>query len=246
VARPNYPESRFPFPGSRWQTPCLVWLVLVAAAQATVRADDKTEFFENEIRPLLVEKCSRCHGAKKQSGGLRIDSREALMKGGDGGSAILPGDPTSSLIVQAVRRKGELKMPPDNPLSAREIRSLEKWIELRAPWPASTATLPSVMAYRASNHWAFQPVEKPQIPDVEIADWIRTPVDAFVLARLQEAGLTPSLTADQRTLIRRAYYALTGLPPSPEEVERFVNDPDPKAYERLVDRLLDSPHYGEQ
>jgi len=137
-------------------------------------------------------------------------------------------------------------MPPDEKLRDSEIRSLERWIELGAPWPEAVATISSTTPNMGDDHWAFQPVRKPQIPSVKNGDWVRSPVDALVLAELEENGLRPSSEADRRTLIRRASYGLTGLPPTAEDVERFVGDDSPKAYEHLIDRLLDSPQYGEQ
>lgn len=225
---------------------CRICLAALVVGQATLAADDGSDFFEAEIRPLLVEKCSRCHGAKKQSGGLRTDSREALLNGGDGGAVLVPGNVADSVLVKAVRRDGDLKMPPENGLRDQEILALESWIELGAPWPKSTATIPTSPAEKAEDHWAFQPVRRPRIPTVNGGNWVRSPVDASVLAKLERKGLEPSPEADRHTLIRRASYSLTGLPPSPEEVERFVHDGKPQAYERLVNRLLDSPHYGEQ
>ena len=222
--------------------------VATSAGQPTLTADEATDLFETEVRPLLVQKCGRCHGAKKQSGDLRVDSREALLKGGESGPALIRGDVAGSLVVKAIRRDGKLKMPPGkkNKLSVREIHALEKWIELRAPWPKSVAKDPASAPDLRARHWAFQQVRKPKVPSVKDPDWVRTPIDAFVLARLEKNKLRPSPTADRRTLIRRASYSLTGLMPTPEETERFVRDADPAAYERLVNRLLDSKHYGEQ
>lgn len=230
-----------------WRRP-VVWCACIAvlAGGQFAAAEDASDFFETEIRPWLVEKCSGCHGAKKQSGGLRVDSRNALLKGGDGGPVLVPGNVTGSLIVKAVRRDGDLKMPPDNKLDDREIRSLEKWIELGAPWPESAATIATGSPNAAEDHWAFQPVHEPLIPAVSNGNWVQSPVDAFVLAKLEQNGLSPSPEADRRTLIRRVSYCLTGLPPTEEDVDQFVNDNDPTAYQGLVNRLLDSPHYGEQ
>jgi hypothetical protein len=230
----------------------ILWFIAfgvgTSVGQLTLTADEATDLFETEIRPLLVQKCSRCHGAKKQSGGLRVDSREALLKGGENGPALIRGDVAKSLVVKAIRRVGDLKMPPGkkNRLGEREIRAIEKWIELRAPWPKSVAKGPTSAPERRAPHWAFQRAGKPKIPAVKNPDWAGTPIDAFVLARLEKNKLSPSPMADRRTLIRRASYTLTGLPPTPEETDRFVRDADPTAYQRLVNRLLDSPQYGEQ
>lgn len=208
-------------------------------------ADEEVlRLFENSVRPLFIDHCVECHG-EDPSGGLRIDSRDSLLRGGDSGPAVVPGDPGGSLLLRAVRHEGDLEMPPEEPLSPQQIDALAAWIELGAPWPASSLPSTADAADVAARHWAFQPVGDPAIPQPENGGWIRTPVDAFVLARLESAGLSPSPEADRHTLIRRATYTLTGLPPSPEAVRAFVDDPDPLAYERLIDRLLDSPRYGE-
>ena len=204
-------------------------------------ADDDAEFFETRIRPLLAERCVGCHGPRRQEGGLRLDSRAALLKGGDSGAAATAGDAAGSRMLQAVRYDGDLQMPPDGRLSEPELQAIQHWIERGLPWPESAAPL---QPDAALTHWAFQPVREPQVPNVEAAS-VRTPVDAFIWQRLQEAGLAMSAEADKRTLIRRAYYSLTGLPPAMAEVERFVNDPDPLAWEHLLDGLLSSQAHAE-
>ncbi|MCA9133490.1 MAG: DUF1549 domain-containing protein, partial [Planctomycetales bacterium] len=221
------------------------WL-RTAPARAEDRADAEAQhldFFERQVRPLLMEKCSGCHGPDEQSGDLRVDQRQSLLRGGETAAAVRPGDPEQSLLIAAVRHQGDLEMPPDQRLSEPEIQALEHWIELGAPWPASAEPLAEVSS--ASDHWAFQDIRSPPIPAVGQPQWLQTPVDAFVLARLEDQGLSPSPPAPRQTLIRRVSYALTGLPPTPQEVDRFVGDPDPRAYERLVERLLGSAHYGE-
>ncbi|HTU27162.1 MAG TPA: DUF1549 domain-containing protein, partial [Pirellulales bacterium] len=220
-------------------------LLLVGLSAAPLWADDDLRFFETEVRPLLIEHCQRCHGAKKQEAGLRLDSRQGALTGGDQGPAIVPGKPDDSLMIAAVRHTGELEMPPDDKLSEKQVAALVEWVRLGAPWPAE-ATDEEDRAAAWRLHWAFQPVSAPALPVVEDASWERTPIDRFVLARLEAAGLAPSSPADRRTLIRRVTYDLTGLPPTPEEVEAFVADPAPDAYDRLVERLLASPQYGEQ
>jgi len=221
-------------------------------AEKTVTADSAPdaapdaaaiEFFETSVRPLLISACGDCHGAKKQWGGLRVDSRGALLKGGDTEPAVVPGKPEESLLMTSVRRIGDYDMPPENPLNANQIAILERWIAMGAPWPVETA---HGETGNPEDHWAFQPISKAAPPSVATApDWCRTPVDAFILSKLEAAQLSPSPPADRRTLIRRVFYTLTGLPPSPEEVEEFVQDADPLAYEKLVNRLLESPQYGE-
>ncbi len=226
---------------------CLLILVASPSASPAAADDDELErFFETEIRPVLAERCVECHGEQEQSNGLRLDSREAILNGGDAGPALVPGKPDESLLLKAVRREGDLEMPPDEPLSKAQIAALSRWVELNAYWPESSAQISSSTADKGAGHWAFQPVVKPDLPPTADDQWVRTPVDAFVLARLQEAGLAHSPEADRRTLIRRLTYSLTGLPPTPEDVDAFVSTDDPHAYEQLVERLLDSPHYGEQ
>jgi len=204
-----------------------------------------TEFFESRVRPLLVDRCLKCHGTDKQSAGLRLDSREAILSGGDTGPAIVPGKSSESLLIQAVAHThAEIKMPPKGRLNQTEIANLRRWVDLGAPWGHGVTSGKPVA--RSAAHWAFQPPRALAPPTVRDPRWARTPIDAFVLARLEAAGLTPSPQADRRTLIRRASIDLLGLPPTAEEIEAFEADPAADAYERLIDRLLASPHYGER
>ncbi|MCA9135208.1 MAG: PSD1 domain-containing protein [Planctomycetales bacterium] len=227
-----------------------VAIAIVIAATTSGFGDDPTDFFEKQIRPILVQHCSGCHGAKKQSGSLRIDSLDALLAGGDRGAAIVPAHPEESLLVQAVTRGGDLEMPPDKPLTEPQIAALRHWIAEGAVWPSSAGQLRSLDDESATNHWAFQNITRPEVPDATdvepLKDWAITPVDAFVLRRLQLSGLSPSPRADRRTLLRRVSYALTGLPPTPAMVSEFEDDRSPDAWERVIDRLLNSKHYGQQ
>ncbi len=219
-------------------------------ANVAVQADDaavvraRGEFFEKSVRPLFVEKCAHCHGVKKQWAGLRLDSRPALLKGGESGAAVVPGNPEKSLMISAVRREG-LEMPPDEPLTATQIQVLERWVRDGAVWPDSPML--NSDGQDRSSHWAFQPLTKPVPPNISEAERhaTQTPIDQFILYKLKSAGLSLNSTADRRTLIRRVTYDLTGLPPTVDEVQAFANDPANDAYERLVNRLLDSPAYGE-
>ncbi|HXT57389.1 MAG TPA: DUF1549 domain-containing protein, partial [Pirellulales bacterium] len=211
------------------------------------------EFFEQNIRPLLVQRCYKCHSAKSQPlrGGLMLDSRAAWQRGGDSGPAIVPGDPDASLVVKAVRYDNdEVQMPPDGKLPEREIASLVEWIKLGAPDPREGDSTPvarkSVSLEEGRTRWAFQPLAVKAPPAVADETWPRTPLDRFILAKLEERGIAPNSSADRRRLIRRAYFDLIGLPPTPEEIEAFVNDPSADAFEKVVDHLLDSPHYGER
>ncbi len=204
-------------------------------------------FFEARIRPLLAEHCWSCHGPKKQKGGLRLDSRPALLEGGDSGPAVKPGDPAASLLIHAVRHEGATKMPPKGKLPAPAIDALTSWVKSGAPWPrTATARGTQTVAAAGKSHWAFQPVKDPPLPAVKDAAWPRTPIDRFILAKLEQKGLMPSAAADRRTLLRRVTFDLTGLPPTPEELAAFEADPSPTAYDKVVDRLLASPHYGER
>ena len=205
---------------------------------------EQLRFFETNVRPVLVEHCQKCHGAKKQWAGLRLDSREALLRGGDSGAAIVPGKPNESLLIRAVQQiDDKLKMPEDGKLSDRQIADLMHWVEIGAPFPDVPKTAGRT---RDPNHWAFQPLSDSIVPAVKNSVWSESAVDRFVLAKLEAAGLTPAARADKRTLIRRATFDLTGLPPTPDEIEAFLADESPDAFARLVERLLASPAYGEK
>ena len=235
---------------------CSVLLSLgLASAIKAFAADNPAdlEFFEQKIRPILVDNCYQCHGqvTTKVKGGLFLTSRDGLRKGGESGPAIVPGDPEASLLIKAVRYGDEkLQMPPKNKrLSADKVADLVAWVKMGAPDPrvsASPLAGANTIPERAKAHWAFQPIREPARPAVHNSAWISTPVDNFILAKLEAAQLTPSPRADARTLIRRAYFDLTGLPPKPEEVAAFVADSSPEAFARVVDHLLASPQYGER
>ena len=223
------------------------------AATAAAATTDQIEFFERDIRPLLVEQCSACHGEHVQTGGLALNTAEAFYRGGDSGPVFSEHDPASSRLLAAVRYEGDLKMPPTGKLPADEIAALARWIEMGAPWPGArpvtVSPSPSAApqwAAEQTGHWAFQPVRPHQPPAVTQEEWVRTPVDRFILAKLERHGLAPPSAADDLTLLRRAKYDLHGLPPTEAEIETFLADTAPGAYARLVDRLLGSPRYGEK
>ncbi len=211
-------------------------------------------FFEQHVRPLLVEHCYECHSqrAKEPHGGLLLDSRAGWMRGGDSGPAIVPGKPEESLLIEAVRYSGDrVQMPPKGKLALRDIARLEHWVRIGAPDPRDAAPDAGPLSRGVDleagrRFWSFLPLRRPAVPQAGASDWCLTPVDRFIAAALEEHGLVPAEPADRRTLIRRAAFDLLGLPPTPEEVDAFVNDPSPDAYERLIDRLLASPHYGER
>lgn len=212
-------------------------LLCVVSAQAQSDAAKSEEFFEKSVRPVLVNRCVSCHGSKASKGGLRLDSREAVLAGGDGGAVVESGKPNASRLIKAVRHDGDLKMPSNNKLPDAEIAALERWVELGLPWPKG-ATLAKT---DASKHWAFQPlvVRSPKAK-------AENPIDGFLLDKLRENGLAFSPPADRHMLIRRLSFDLIGLPPTPEEVAAFEADTAPDAVEKLVDRLLASPRYGER
>lgn len=199
--------------------------------------------FENQIRPVLLEKCFGCHGGNKVSGALTIDSRESLMTGGDSGAAIVPGTPEDSLLFKAISRHEDVSpMPPEKKEALRpeQIAAFEQWIRGGAEWPASTEK------FEATRHWAFQPIRNLDAPQVTDVEWSKNSIDPFIRARQETAGVKAAPLAGKKTLIRRATFDLTGLPPTPEEVADFEQDNTPDAYARLIDRLLASPHYGER
>jgi hypothetical protein len=232
-----------------------VALCLLLWTHPATAAEDSAgmEFFEAKIRPILADNCYPCHSQQsaKIKGGLLLDSREGELKGGDTGPAIKPGDVEQSLLIKAVRYTDDnLRMPPKNKkLAAEQIASLEAWVKMGAPDPrASHSGLAKfeTIRQRARSHWAFQPVVEPKVPAVKNKGFVRTAVDNFILARLEAAHLRPSPPADKRTLIRRATFDLTGLPPTPAEVAAFATDKSPGAFAKVVDRLLASPRYGER
>ncbi len=218
--------------------------IMLCCLPRAVADDDADRFFESDVRPILVEHCLACHGATEQNGSLRLDSKAALLAGGESGPGAVPGS-DASLILKAVRRSGELAMPPDEPLTERQVAAISKWVELGLPWPDRFTQLQSTIAENAKDHWAFQPVNDPPIPGIPPTSVARNPIDAFVLSRLKQAALTPSPEADRRTLIRRLSFSLTGLPPRPLDVDKFVADPSQDAYSDLVEQYLASPQYGE-
>jgi hypothetical protein len=221
-----------------------------SAADSTPVDPSATDFFESKIRPLLLSHCIECHGEKKQESGLRLDSREYVLKGNDEGPVVLVKKPEASRLLRAVRHQGDVKMPPEGKLNAEQIAALDQWVKLGLPWPAPPGGNRPLDPYEAiaekTKHWAFQPVRLPELPAVKNEAWLQSPIDRFVLARLEAAGLAPSPPAPRRTLIRRANFDLIGLPPTAAEIADFENDPSPDAFAKVVDRLLASPHYGER
>ncbi|MEO6741542.1 MAG: PSD1 and planctomycete cytochrome C domain-containing protein [Chthoniobacteraceae bacterium] len=238
-----------------------LWLlptILLAAsfeARAQEITKEQTEFFESKIRPVLADTCYRCHSADagKSKGGLTLDSRDAILKGGETGPAVVPGDATKSLLIKAINYGDpDLQMPPSSTggkLSDVQIADLTTWVKMGAPVPANATAIKSKlsgMTDKARGHWSYQPVKIPKVPINKNQQWCRTPLDCFILQKTEAAKMVPSPDADRETLLRRASYDLIGLPPSPQEIESFLADKSPDAWAHVVDRLLASPHYGER
>ncbi len=226
------------------------WVAIFVLFSPLVVADER-ERFETEVRPLLAAQCASCHGASAM-GGLRLDRPEAVTKGGKSGPAIIPGDPDKSLLIQAITHRHErLRMPPTGQLAPEQIAVLTDWVKRGAYWPPDgKAASPQSAEYAITPEqrafWAFQPVREPAPPAVANPRWAKTAIDRFVLARLDKEGLHPVARASKRALIRRATIDLTGLPPTPDEVDAFLKDTSPEAFAKVVDRLLASPRYGER
>jgi cytochrome c553 len=236
-------------------------VLLLGASSSSLAAEDRNaasgpsqqgrEFFEQKIQPVLVKRCYECHSAEapKVKGGLLLDSRSGMMQGGDTGPAVVPGDPEKGRLMQAIRyADADLQMPPKEKLSSQQIVDFEAWIKMGAPDPrGESAVGASASSYgRVTNHWAFKPFKDPPIPKVKNGTWPKQPLDSFILAELEDKKLTPAPPPDKRALLRRVTFDLTGLPPKPAEVEAFLNDNTTEAIAKVVDRLLDSPHFGER
>jgi len=229
----------------------------IGYAEERVPTAEQLRFFERSVRPVLAENCFKCHSAKKQKGGLRLDSREAILTGGDSGPAVVPGQPDESLLIEAIHYES-LEMPPAGKLPETAIKALVEWVKIGAPWPGGDATSAASDAKSSGTRrgdrftdedrawWSFQPVREPAVPVVADRGWARGPLDRFLFHKLQAEGLTPAPEADKLTLIRRVTFDVTGLPPTPQEIDAFLADDSPNAYETLIDRLLASPRYGER
>ena len=244
----------------------VVGVSLLAAGRAVVAAPtvpmaEAEEFFEKQVRPMLVQNCLSCHGPKLQESGLRLDSRDQMMKGAEGHPIIVPGHPETSRLISVTRYDGDIQMPPEGKLPEKDLAVLVKWVKMGAPWPAQAmpaertvlaAVAPAVpdmegrFRQARATHWAFQPLSRPALPKVQNQGWCQTPVDNFILARLEQESIKPSPAVDRRTLLRRVTFDLIGLPPTAEEVAAFEQDKSPNAYARVVDRLLASAKYGER
>lgn len=231
--------------------------LLVCCPEFVVTAADpeptNLEFFEKKIRPVLVEHCFKCHGNGNRKGQLQLDSRASMLKGGEIGTVVIPGQPDKSLLIKAIRyTDDQLKMPPKGKLPDANIADFIQWVKSGAPWPEDAvvkggpAGKEPVALNARRRPWSLEPLQKHLLPTCANKSWARSPIDTFILAKLEGAGLRPSPPADKRSLIRRVTYDLTGLPPTVEEIDDFLKDDSPIAFEKVVDRLLASPHYGER
>jgi hypothetical protein len=227
--------------------PGLQALQAAPADPSSVEAD----FFEKDVRPILIEKCLECHGEAAPKAKLNLSTREGVLKGGRGGSAVAREKAEDSLLLRAIRYDGDPRMPPDGKLSDRHIEILSRWVKLGAPWPkAEPLRMPAeagiTITEKQRGFWSFQPLKPVAIPGVSDRTWAKSAIDPFILSALEAKGLAPAKPADKRTLLRRATFDLIGLPPTPAEIDAFLSDQSPEAFARVVDRLLASPHYGER
>ena len=221
------------------------------ASDQPFSADD-LGFFEKKVRPLLAEHCYQCHSvdAKRIEANLLLDSRASHVRGGDSGAAIVPGDASSSLLIEAVHYDS-YEMPPKGKLSDEAIQTLTRWVNMGAPWPDEPApTKESVQEFdlenRKANFWVWQPIQNPELPPIHNAVWVNNDIDYFILSQLEQAHIKPSRDAEQTAILRRLYFDLIGLPPTADEVKAFIQNKNPQATEHVVNQLLKSPHFGER
>ena len=231
------------------------FLSLAFSVLVSGQTPGQIEFFEKKIRPLLVEKCHTCHSAQLSTAGLDLSSVEGFVRGGESGPLISETTPDRSLLLRVINYEGTLKMPPTGKLTSDHIANLKVWVEMGAPWPTSSQisvlSNGTQMINRSSmedqeKFWAFQPFNDPIVPDVKNKNWVNTPIDRFILAKIENRGIKPAPPAAKTTLLRRATYDLTGLPPTEQEIANFLADNSPKAFEAVVERLLSSSRYGER
>ena len=225
-----------------------VSLTVLAGGAFAAPTPEQVEFFEKQVRPVLMDQCVKCHGPEKQKADLRLDSREAILKGADTGLVVVAADPAKSALIKSIRHEGDSKMPEKAPkLPEPQIAALTEWVKMGLPWPEGTGAKPATDI--AKTHWSFQAVKPVAVPQpADKSSWVKSAIDAFVLEKLNAEKLAPSAFADRRTLIRRAAFVLTGLPPSETEIEAFLSDPAPEreAFAKVVDRFLASSRYGER
>lgn len=237
--------------GGSWDSAEAAMPVVASLNVAEVKGTPGADYFENKVRPILSNSCGSCHMDGAAKGGLAINSRADLLKGGNTGAAIVPGDPEKSLLLVAVHQTGSLKMPKGGKLTDAEVATLSEWVRMGAPWPQSAVPVRTgkQITDDMRKFWSFVPLKDPTVPDIKdpaFKTWVKTDIDHFVLAKLEAKGMKPAPIADKRTLIRRATLDLTGLPPTIEEIEAFEKDSSPEAFAKVIDRLLASPRYGER
>jgi hypothetical protein len=233
----------------------LILVALTMTAQAESLSSEQNEFFESKVRPILVEHCYKCHSADADEieAGLVLDSKQGWMNGGDSGAAIVPGNLDESLLIHAIRYQEDVVsgMPPKSKLPDQKLAILEQWVSMGAPDPRTDAKTGSPikefdLQARFEEHWSWRPIVSAEIPSTDNTNWSDAPIDRFVLEKLEQAGLKPAREADRRTWLRRVHLDVIGLPPSVDQIERFLADHTPDAYQNVVTGLLDSPHYGEK
>ena len=227
----------------------LVGLALGPAVRVAAGSEPE-EFFETKVRPLFVAQCQVCHGEKQQMGDIDLTRKQGLDRKGAADSIVIPGNPDASPLIRAIRHESKIKMPPTSKLSDGEIADLTEWVRMGAPWPEpKVAQRPDAAGSEFTDEekswWSFQPVTRHEPPAVRNAAWVRTPIDNFILTRLEKEGFEPAPEVDKLTLLRRVTYDLTGLPPTEREIADFLTDDSTDAYAELVERLLDSSRYGD-
>lgn len=229
----------------------LIPVLMLGVSSASLEAQQVDhDFFEARIRPVLIQNCVSCHGPDQQEAGLRLDTAAGLKAGGDSGSIIAVDDPAHSMLVEVIQYDGDIQMPPDGRLKDEVIADLKRWVEAGTPWPESTAaltySLEERMANDRQNHWSFQPIAAPKLPQVQDPAWQQNPIDALIASQLEKNGLSPSEPANERILVRRLYFDLLGLPPRPEELQQYQDSPSPQRWSELIDQILQRPQYGER
>jgi hypothetical protein len=245
-------NAKVPFVMTACRNFALLTLSVAASAVAYGQTPEQLDYFEKNVRPVLVSNCQPCHNAKTKSSGLDLSTAAGFVAGGAGGALIARDQPESSHILKAIGYEDSLKMPPMGKLKTEQIEALTNWVKMGAPWPGAEMNAAVVappkkeFTNEQKSFWAFQAVKDPSVPKVKDANWVKTPVDAFILAKLEEKGLKPAPPATKTALLRRATFDLTGLPPTGPEIDDFLADNSPKAFEKVVDRLLASPRYGER
>jgi len=221
---------------------------MLLALKGYSQSSQDQQFFESKIRPILSQYCYDCHSSKsaKIKGGLKLDTKDSTLKGGNTGPAVVPKDLDKSLLIKSIRYTDEdLSMPPKKKLPDDAIKDLERWVSTGAYDPRNDTPTITVSEALARKHWSYEPLRRPPVPQVQ-SKWINNEIDSFIFLSAKNKGILPSQEADKKTLIRRVYYTLTGLPPTIEEVEAFVNDPSTDAYEKIVNNLLSSRAFGEK